>query len=414
MQPGPAHNRWSVRSAPLAAGALGVVFITACSAVAWRDDSTIVREPGRLVGANRWTWVFLGCLIAAYVAYVGGLAALRRNDVRLGPVALLAIAIQFAPVAAPLLLSADAWVYWDYGRVAAIHNGNPYVNPPAHYAADPAYRYVPEAWRHTTSAYGPAFTLASEPVALAAGGSAAAAAWVYKGLAALAVLAATALAALVARRRVFAVAFVGWNPLLAVHFGGGGHNDASVVALVAGAVALERARRPATAGAAWAGAVAVKWLPLVLLPVHYAGGRRGRRRAFTAGLLGVSAAFALAASLFYGPHWLDAFGPIVRDATAGSKYALAQRLEQIGVPHTAALALVAVAFAIGYGWLLREARRERRRLGLTALLMLAASPWLVPWYAVWAVVLAAAEDDLAAQLLALVLCAYLLPQRVLI
>ena len=411
---GTTPERLWLRSAPLAASTLSLALVAACSAVAWRHDSTVLRQPGRPVGANSWTWVFLGCLIAGYVAYVAGLALLRHRDVPLVPVAVLAVAIQLAPVAGPLMLSADAWVYWDYGRVAPIHDGNPYVDPPAHYRFDPAYRYVPDAWRATTSVYGPAFTLASEPIALAARSSAAAAAWLYKGLAALAVLAATALAAWVARRRAFAVAFIGWNPLIAIHFGGGGHNDAAAIALVAGAIALERGRRPAGAGAAWACAAAIKWLPLAFLPINYVVPRRRRLWAFSAGLLGAGAALALVASLLYGSHWLNALGPIAHDATVGSKYALPRRLEQLGVPSAASLAMVAVAFAVGYGWLLLEARRGRRRLGLAALIGLAASPWLVPWYVVWAVVLAAAEEDRTAQLLVLSLCAYLLPQRVLI
>ena len=45
--------------------------------------------------------------------------------------------------------------------------------------------------------------------------------------------------------------------------------------------------------------------------------------------------------------------------------------------------------------------------------MLVTTPWLVPWYAVWAVPLAAAEEDRKAQIVALALCAYLLPQTIL-
>jgi hypothetical protein len=45
-------------------------------------------------------------------------------------------------------------------------------------------------------------------------------------------------------------------------------------------------------------------------------------------------------------------------------------------------------------------------------LALLATPWLVPWYAAWAVPLAAAEDDAEAQLITLAVCAYLLPQAV--
>ena len=79
--------------------------------------------------------------------------------------------------------------------------------------------------------YGPAFTLVSELVALVSGSSAAAAAWIFKALAARGVLACVVLAASFARDRPDAAAFVGWNPLLAIHFAGGGHNDALLMAL---------------------------------------------------------------------------------------------------------------------------------------------------------------------------------------
>ena len=40
------------------------------------------------------------------------------------------------------------------------------------------------------------------------------------------------------------------------------------------------------------------------------------------------------------------------------------------------------------------------------------TPWLLPWYATWPVVLAAVEEDAVAQVLALGLAVYLLPDRV--
>jgi hypothetical protein len=55
-----------------------------------------------------------------------------------------------------------------------------------------------------------------------------------------------------------------------------------------------------------------------------------------------------------------------------------------------------------------EAWRGRARLALATGLLLVATPWLLPWYAVWTVPLAAVEDDRPARLLALALCAYLL------
>jgi hypothetical protein len=65
-------------------------------------------------------------------------------------------------------------------------------------------------------------------------------------------------------------------------------------------------------------------------------------------------------------------------------------------------------FAVGYAWLLLEAWRGRARLALCAGFLLLTTSWLVPWYAVWVVPLAAIEDDRAARLLAVGLSAYLL------
>ena len=67
---------------------------------------------------------------------------------------------------------------------------------------------------------------------------------------------------------------------------------------------------------------------------------------------------------------------------------------------------------LAYLWLLREAWRGRARLGLAAGLVLLATPWLVPWYAVWAVPLAAVEEDQPAAWLAVALSAYLLRDAV--
>ena len=150
---------------PVAAG-LGVLALVAgCVAVSWPGDSKLVpRHGGHPVGSSLWSWLFLGFTCAAFVLYLGSLWALNRGG-RLRLVVTLALAIQLAPLAAPLLISTDAWTYWDYGRIAAVHGGNPYVNSPDDYRRDPAFRWVGTGWWDTSSVYGPAFTLASEPLA---------------------------------------------------------------------------------------------------------------------------------------------------------------------------------------------------------------------------------------------------------
>jgi hypothetical protein len=63
-------------------------------------------------------------------------------------------------------------------------------------------------------------------------------------------------------------------------------------------------------------------------------------------------------------------------------------------------------------WLLREARRGRARLGLAFALLLPALPYLIAWYVLWPLTLSAYDEDDTATVLTLVLCAYLLPQRI--
>jgi hypothetical protein len=391
-----------VRRLATAAGLGVLVLVAGCAAVAWPAGSKLVpRHAGHPPGDPLWSWLFLGFACAAFLVYLAGLALLRGG----GPirtVTALGVAIQLVPLAAPLLISTDAWTYWDYGRIAAVHGANPYTRAPEDFPGDPAFRHVGSGWRHTTSVYGPAFTLASEPLARADGSSADAAAWTYKGLAA----AATVVIVLLVGRltgSAFAVAFTGWNPLLALHLAGGGHNDAWMAALVVGALALAAAGRRQLAGVAWALAIFVKWIPLLFLGLRAVEARRTMRPVRHAGFaLAVGALVALA-TWRYGSHWLDAAGPLARNANLESRYAIPHRLGG----HTAALVFAGL-FAVAYAWLLLEAARGRARLGLCAGLLLVATPWLVPWYAVWAVPFAAIDDDRAAQVLALGFTGYML------
>ena len=365
------------------------------------------RADGGSLGA-----VFLALLVLAFAAYLTGLVLLRQGTPALRAVVVAAFVIQLIPLAGPLLVSTDAWTYWEYGRIAAVHDGDPYVDTPSEFPDDPAFDKAGADWRDTTSVYGPAFTLLSEGVALVSGSSAAAAAWIFKVLAAIGVLACTLLAARLARAKVYAAALVGWNPLFAIHFAGGGHNDSILIALTLAAIALAATGRKQLAGAAWALAVLIKWVPLVFFGLRAVAARASRRPVGHAGFAVVAAAIIGLATSRYGIDWVRSVGPLARNAAEQSSYALPHRLEQLGVPHALTVVLTVAALAAGLVWLGREAARGRVRLGLAGCLLLATTPWLTPWYAIWAVPLAAAEDDRRAQLISLCFCAYLLPQAI--
>jgi hypothetical protein len=349
-------------------------------------------DGGRLHGRAGLGLLFVVLLAAAFAAYVAGLL-LVRCDARFGAVFALACAIQLAPVAAPLLISTDAWTYWSYAR---LHD--PYRQTPSE---DPVSApYAGAAYLRDTSVYGPAFTLVSKPVGTTA--SPEVAGLIFKSAAALCVLLATWL---VARRRAFAAALVGWNPVVAVHFGGGGHNDALMVALVAVALAFGERRRPRWAGVAWSLAVLVKWVPVLLLPLRALEARaKGRRVDHVAFAVTTIMVLAVATALWRF-HWLHALAPLARNAARETSYALPRRT---GLPWW----LFAAAYAALYGWLLREARRGRARLGLALALLLPALPYLIAWYVLWPLTLSAHDDDAVATVLTLALCAYLLPQHI--
>ena len=394
-----------------AVGAALAVLVAAAALLAWGDGAPSRAVAGGLQGVEGSAWPFLGLLIAAYAVYALGLAVVRRGATRRCAVA-VAVVVQLSPLAAPLLLSTDAWSYWSYGWIAR-SGESPYDVVPADDPANPALPAMGADWRDTTSVYGPVFTLVSEPVALVAGDDADVAAWAFKALAAAAVLAATLLAARLARRPPLAAAYVGWNPLLAIHAAGGGHNDALVGALLLAALALEGARRTRLAGVVWAAAILVKWVPAPLLALRLVSPsveRRGRLAAAVAVSLALLAALT---TWRYGTSWLGAAAPLVENAARETSYAVPARLEQLGMPDRLALTAAALALAVGAAVLVRQARRGAPRLGSAACVLLLTTPYLAVWYLAWAVPLAGADDDdRFARGCLLALGAYLLPQAV--
>ena len=354
---------------------------------------------------------FLVLLTAAFVCYAVASVVGERRSPSLPIVLVLGAAIQLAPLAGPLLLSSDAHSYAAYGRIDVALGGNPYVDPPAAFPSDRVTAAVAGGWRETPSVYGPVFAAVSAVVARIAGGDPKPAVRLYRVTAAAAMLALIGLAALLAERPARAAAFVGWNPLLAVHFAGGGHNDAIMMVLVLAGLAAGR-RRPSAGGACWAAAAAIKWVPLPLYALWaVAASRRGAKTGLS-GLVAAAGVIVAFATWRYGLDWTRVVTPLVRTAGEQSRYSLARRLEAVGLPDGVSTVAVVTIAVTGGLFLLRAALSGRARLGLAAGLLLVVTPWLLPWYAVWPVALAATERERNSRVLALVLSAYLLPARI--
>jgi alpha-1,6-mannosyltransferase len=335
----------------------------------------------------------------------------------------------------PVLLSHDVYSYVDYARLGVVHGLDPYVQPPLAAPADPAFADV--AWTETTSAYGPLFTLATYPLTWLPVGAAVA---VLKTAAALSVL---GLAVVVSRLAAWrgveplrAAAFVALNPLVLVHVVGGAHNDGFAVLLAMLAVAAILSARQLSGGAALVAAVATKASAAFIAPFALLAtatsptGRKVRSRATyrpiggrygAIGRLvlgGAVAAVVVGASAYlaFDWHWLHAFGLAGENQGRTSYMSIPITVARLSGLDPDAVRLVALVLFLtlllelalwtwrGFDWV--------RASAWTAAGLLLATSWLLPWYLVWLLPLAAIARDRTLQLLALALTAYQLGARI--
>jgi hypothetical protein len=364
---------------------------------------------------------------AGFAAYLAILIAAPRLGRRFVWAAIAVAVAAFA--VAPVLLSHDVYSYLDYARLGVVHGLDPYVRGPAAAPADPAFASV--TWPHTTSAYGPLFTLASYPLAWLPVGLAIAA---LKAIAALSILGLATIVARIAAWRgtdpLRAAAFVALNPLVLVHVVGGAHNDGLMMLLAMLAVAAILSAREAAGGVALVAAIAIKVSTAFLAPFALVGianrGSMGRYvvpgstyRPIGRLLFGAAVAIAVicgAAYLGFGWDWLRAFRLAGENQGHTSHLSIPTTLARItglgpGPLRIAALAIYAGALAYLLLWTWRG-NDWVRAAGWAAVGLLLATSWLLPWYLIWPLPLAAISRDRPLQLLTLALTAYQLGARI--
>jgi hypothetical protein len=351
---------------------------------------------------------------------------------RLGgrPVGALIVVAVLAFACAPVLLSHDVFSYVDYARLGVRHGLDPYVNAPDAAPLDPAFAHV--TWTETPSAYGPLFTLATYPLAWLPIWVAVA---VLKAVAAISVL---GLAWVVARLAAWrgldparAAAFVALNPLVLVHAVGGAHNDGLAMLLATLGVAALVVRRESSAGASLVASAAIKSSSLFVAPFALLATLRnsslmGRKPAYISGFrpinrlvaggLAAAAVIGVAGYLGFGWEWLHAFGLAGENQGRTSHLSIPVTFARLsgldeGAVRVAALALFGVAVV----WLLIKTWRGAdwiRAAAWAGTGLLLATSWLLPWYLLWPLPLAAVARDRLLVVLLLALTAYQLGARI--
>ena len=329
-------------------------------------------------------------LVAMTVAYGLALASVRLLSMRVIVVAV--VALHAILLLSPPLQLTDLFNYLGYARLGALHHLNPYTHVIAAEQHDPVFGL--STWHHLRSPYGPAFTLLTYPLGLL---PLPAAYWALKTMTVLAGLGFVALVARVARQlghdARFAVLFVAANPIYLVYELGGFHNDVFMLIPALAAISLLLAGRDRSSGALLMLAIAVKFTMGLLLPFLLIAARPPRRRLrFLAGAAVAAVALAAASVAAFGFALPNAANQTTI-VTGWSAPNVAGIVLGFGGASPGFVALVDAGLLVLVCALVVAVARGRRQwlwgAGIATLALIASMPWLMPWYVLWLLPLAA-------------------------
>lgn len=381
--------------------------------------------PGRLGGWPAWLYgplhsLGLGIGSSSFQAltlvmcgsYVAVLLAARALPGK----AILAtiVAVNVVLLLGPPLISQDVFGYLAFARLGVLHGLDPYTHVAAEAPTDAVFPFI--GWSFQNSPYGPLFTLASYPLALLGLGGGL---WALKAVAVVSSLGAVALIARAAERMgrsgKWAAVFVGLNPVTLELAVGGAHNDALVLLVLAGALLLATgaASRLRGAAALIVLGVGVKASAGLVLPfVVLAPRTLGERARVAASAVGALVLLAVVAVVGFGSHafgFIDSLGEQQQlIATHSIPAETARWVGLSGLPSWWRDMFVVGFVLVALVCLWRTARGAdwRTMAGWTTLALLLSTAWLLPWYAIWALPLAALADSRRLRAATLVFCAY--------
>ena len=343
-------------------------------------------------------------LVAMTAAYFVVLASVRTLSMRV--IVLCVIALHVILLMSPPLQLTDTFNYLGYARLGGLHHLNPYNHVIAQEIHDPVYRFA--TWYHLRSPYGPLFTIASYPLALLPLGVAY---WVLKVVTVLFSLIFVGLvwkcARLLGRDPRFAVLLVAANPIFLMYGIAGFHNDFFMLVPSTAAIALLLSRRDRSAGAMLMLAVAVKFTAILLLPFLLFAVRTNPRR------IRVATGAALAAvPLAIG--YLAVFGltlpNLVDQSTLLTPWSFPNMvglLLGVGGGTPGLLRLANVALVVTVALVLRRRSDWLSGAGWSTVALIASLAWLVPWYVIWLLPLAALGTSLRLRRAAMAITVYL-------
>ncbi|HEX3688356.1 MAG TPA: glycosyltransferase family 87 protein [Solirubrobacteraceae bacterium] len=348
--------------------------------------------------------VFSCVLIVMLVAYAAALAAVRSLTLR--TIVIAVVALHVILLLSPPMQLTDLFNYLGYARLGALHHLNPYTHTIRQELFDPVYGF--SSWHNLRSPYGPLFIALTYPLALV---SLPIAYWTVKLATVVVALAFVALVGQIARQLGrdprFPVAFVALNPIFLIYAVEGFHNDFFMLAPMLGAISLVLARRDRSSGLVLMLAVAVKFTAILLLPFLLVAAHTRQRRVQVLVGAAVSAVPLIALDLalfgFSLPN-LSQQSTLLTGFSITNVFGLLLGIG--GTPALLKIAAVGVVLVVAH-----QFYRNRDWIGgagWSTLALIASLSWLMPWYVVWLLPLAALGTSVRLRKLAAVLTVYLL------
>ncbi|HEY2320292.1 MAG TPA: glycosyltransferase family 87 protein [Solirubrobacteraceae bacterium] len=346
--------------------------------------------------------IFSAVLVAMLAAYAAALAAARSLSMR--AIALAVVALHLILLLSPPMQLTDLFNYLGYARLGALHHLNPYTHVIRQELFDPVYGF--SSWHNLRSPYGPLFIALTYPLALV---SLPIAYWALK-LATIALsLAFVGLVWQIARQLGrdprLPVAFVALNPVFLIYAVEGFHNDFFMLVPMLGAISLALAHRDRAAGGVLMLAVAVKFTAILLLPfLLVAAVTRPRRiRVLSGAALAAVPLVALDLALFgFSLPNLSQQSTLLTDFSFTNLFGLI--LGVGGTPALLKIAAVGVVLVVAYqyyrnpDWIAGA--------GWSTFALIASLSWLMPWYVVWLLPLAALATSVRLRRVAVALTIY--------
>ncbi len=327
--------------------------------------------------------VVLAGMLLAY-----GVAVLAVGTLSMRTIAVWVIAVHVILLMSPPLQLTDLFNYLGYARLGGVHHLNPYMHGMGVEFHDPVFRFT--TWHHLRSPYGYLFTAITYPIAML---PIPVAYWVLKVLTVSMSLAFLWLvwkcATLLGRDPRFAVLFVAANPIYLIYAVGGFHNDFFLLVPLTAAIALLLSRRDRRAGAAVMVAVFVKFTAVLLLPFLLIAARPAQRRlrVLTGAVLATIPLAALSFALFglTVPNLQDQ-STLLTDFSIPNVVGI---VLHVGGGTPLVLRLANVALVVTVLFFLRRRGDWVSAAGWSTLALVASLAWLMPWYVIWVLPLAA-------------------------